>query len=237
MTHKFYAVSCGKEVGVYNSAEEASKQTKGFSGGRVRSFDSKEFAEAFVEVFKGIPFRGQDEDLSLVYDYLKDKNDKRVSDFIKEKSFSWKIYTDGSYYRETKLGGYSAVLIYNNNINTPIMVSGYEKNCKNITKMELKSIKVALKKLNTFKVIGNVELFTDYKLIVDLISKGILKKWVKNGFIKKNGDRVKNKKTLKVIYKLSKRYKVNYTWISGHSGVVFNESCDRLAKLECILSK
>lgn len=238
MAIKFYAVSCGKEIGVYTSMEEALKQTTGYPGGRVRSFPSKEFAEAFVEVFKGIPYRGKDEDLSLVQAYIENKDDKRVSDFIKTKTkeFSWKIYTDGSYFVDLSIGGYGAVLIYEDNYDTPIIISGYKKKC-NITKMELKSVKVALEKLDTFRVVGDVDLFTDYKLIADVMNKKILKKWVKRGFVKRNGDKVKNKKVWKVIYKLSKKYHVKYTWINGHSGVTFNEQCDRLAKMECALSK
>ena len=44
----FYAVGRGREVGIYHTSEEAERQTTGFSGARMRRFDTREAAQAFI---------------------------------------------------------------------------------------------------------------------------------------------------------------------------------------------
>lgn len=45
---KYYAVRCGKKVGVYNSWKECESQVKGFSGAVYKSFKDRAEAERFI---------------------------------------------------------------------------------------------------------------------------------------------------------------------------------------------
>ncbi len=69
-----------------------------------------------------------------------------------------------------------------------------------------------------------VLVISDSKYVVDAVTKGWLKGWVKKNFKDK-----KNVDLWKRYLEVSKNHKVSFQWVKGHAGHPQNERCDQLA--------
>lgn len=122
-------------------------------------------------------------------------------------------------------------------------------------KAELYAVYLALKQLENFSV--NLKIIVDSKYICDIfeddsgilssnentmfkvkhnrkrfLKKGWIWKWIQNNFVLNNGEKVKNKELIQVIFKLlQKRDKdVRFIFTNSHKNVDGNEIADKLAK-------
>ena len=134
------------------------------------------------------------------------------------------IYTDGSALGNPGHGGYCAFLVYKGKER---VVSGGEELTTN-NRMELKAVIEALRVL---KEPCEVELVSDSSYVVKAINIW-LKSWIEKGFKK-----VKNVDLWQEYLLVSKDHKINAHWIRGHTGHVFNEKCDKIAKEEALVYK
>lgn len=136
----------------------------------------------------------------------------------------WEVYSDGSYFPESKRGGYAAVLVLGGHKEVPLYVSGFRKHpAKESMEMEVFAVYKALKRLTKYKPKGLVMVYCDFRMVVDTINdKGVLAKAaadVSFPFWRK-------------IAKFAKRYPLQARWVPGHSGVTLNVVCDKMARLE-----
>ena len=136
-----------------------------------------------------------------------------------------KIYTDGACSGNPGPGGWAAILIYKDTIKE---ISGGERNTTNNI-MELTAIKEALKAL---KVECEVELYSDSAYCVNAFTQGWIYNWMKKGWKTSDGSDVKNKEIWQEIYNLTKKHKVEFIKVKGHSDNELNNRCDELARSE-----
>ncbi len=141
------------------------------------------------------------------------------------------IYTDGSCLGNPGPGGYGAVLVYGEYKgegadNYKEFSQGYKKTTNN--RMELLAVIVALGALTRS---CEVDLWTDSKYVQQAITKNWLKNWLKNGWKTAAKKPVKNQDLWQQLVPLIEKHNVKFNWVKGHSGHMFNERCDELARV------
>ena len=132
------------------------------------------------------------------------------------------IFTDGACSGNPGPGGWGAVIFDQDKKQNNI--SGNEKNTTN-NRMELMAPIMALKKI---KPKSEVIIFTDSTYLKNGITEWI-KKWEKNDWKNANKKPVKNKDLWIKLNDLSKKYKIDWKWIKGHSNNEYNDLADDLA--------
>ena len=135
------------------------------------------------------------------------------------------IYTDGACSGNPGPGGWAAVLIYGDNKKE---ISGGNKNTTNNI-MELTAI---LESLKALKFECEVELYSDSAYCVNAFNQGWIYNWIKKGWKTADGSDVKNKEIWQEIYELTKKHKVKFIKVKGHSDNELNNRCDELARGE-----
>ena len=133
------------------------------------------------------------------------------------------IYTDGACSGNPGPGGWAAVLISND---LKKEISGGDKNTTNNI-MELTAIIEGLKAL---KFECEVEIFSDSSYCVNAFNQGWIYNWMKKGWKTASGDEVKNQELWQELYDLTKKHKVTFNKVKGHSDVELNNRCDELAR-------
>lgn len=135
------------------------------------------------------------------------------------------IYTDGACSGNPGPGGWAAILISGENKKE---ISG---GCKETTNniMELTAILEGLKAL---KVKCEVDIYSDSAYSVNSFNQGWIYNWIKKGWRTADGSEVKNKEIWQEIYALTKKHKVTFIKVKGHSDVELNNRCDELARSE-----
>ena len=135
------------------------------------------------------------------------------------------IYTDGACSGNPGPGGWAAVLIYGKNKKE---ISGGSKQTTNNI-MELTAICEALK---TLKKECEVELYSDSAYCINAFNQKWIYGWIKKGWKTSDGGEVKNKEIWQEIYELTKRHKVTFYKVKGHSNDDLNNRCDELARIQ-----
>ncbi len=135
------------------------------------------------------------------------------------------IYTDGACSGNPGPGGWAAILISGDNRKE---ISGGEKDTTNNI-MELTAILEGLKAL---KVECEVEVYSDSAYSVNAFNQGWIYNWIKKGWKTADGSEVKNKEIWQEIYDLTKKHKVKFIKVKGHSDNELNNRCDELARGE-----
>lgn len=137
-----------------------------------------------------------------------------------EKKFL-EIYTDGACSGNPGPGGWGAVLLWDKHIKE---ISGFEENTTN-NRMELLAAIEALKQI---KKDVHIKLYTDSQYLKRGMTEW-LKLWLHNNW---NRGKVKNVDLWKQLAELDNNLKVQWCWVKGHSGNVYNEQADVLARNE-----
>ena len=140
------------------------------------------------------------------------------------------IYTDGSCLGNPGPGGYGAVLVYGEYAgsdapNYKEFSQGYKRTTNN--RMELLAVIVALDALTRP---CKVALWTDSKYVQQAITQRWLMNWQKNGWKTAAKKPVKNQDLWRRLVPLIAKHDVEFNWVKGHSGHMFNERCDELAR-------
>ena len=132
------------------------------------------------------------------------------------------IYTDGSCLGNPGKGGWAAIIFMEEK---KIKIKGGKKNTTN-NQMELMASIQALKKIPSGK---KIEIYTDSKYVKMGITEWI-KNWKKNNWKTSSKKKVKNIELWKELDNLSEKHQIKWSWVKGHSGNVFNEEVDQLAR-------
>jgi ribonuclease HI len=135
------------------------------------------------------------------------------------------VYTDGACSGNPGPGGWG-VIILQDSIEKELC--GGEPDTTN-NRMEMISAIRALEELNDPH---NVELYTDSQYLINGITKWI-NGWEKNNWTTSDKKVVKNKELWIKLRELSKRHKISWKWVAGHSGNKYNEQVDKLARSQC----
>ena len=135
------------------------------------------------------------------------------------------IYTDGACSGNPGPGGWAAVLIYGEHKKE--ISGGCRETTNNI--MELTAILEALKALKTE---CEVELYSDSAYSVNAFNQGWIYNWIKKGWKTADKKEVKNKEIWQEIYDLTKKHKVTFNKVKGHSDEELKNRHDELARAE-----
>jgi ribonuclease HI len=131
------------------------------------------------------------------------------------------IFTDGACWGNPGPGGWGAVLRYPAHEE---YLSGFEPHTTN-NRMELMAAIEAL------KVLPNpceISLTTDSQYVKNGITLWI-ENWKKRNWKTAGRQPVKNSDLWKLLYQEEQRHKVQWHWIRGHTGHIYNEKADQLA--------
>ena len=136
-----------------------------------------------------------------------------------------RVYTDGACLGNPGPGGWAAVVIDGGEEKE---FSGGEPLTTN-NRMELSA---AINALKNIPELSDVEIYTDSTYVKNGITSWI-KNWEKNGWKNSQKEPVKNKELWLELLELSKKHKIQWQWVKGHSGDEFNERADKLARSQC----
>lgn len=131
------------------------------------------------------------------------------------------IYTDGACKGNPGPGGWGALI---RSGTTEKELSGGESLTTN-NKMELMA---AIEALNALKRPCHVILSTDSNYVKDGITKWVFG-WQRNGWKTADKKPVKNVELWQALVEATKRHKIEWRWVKGHSGHEENDRADALA--------
>lgn len=202
---KFYAVKKGRKRGIYKTWDECRVHVEGFKGAIYKAFSSYDEAYSFISS-----------------EYIVNENDDE-KDLIKSTKTSIDVaeaYVDGSYSDQYKMYSYGVVVLHNNEV---IKFSGRGNESDNLPMRNvagellgaIEAIKWALK-----NGIEKIIIYYDY----EGIEKWALGLWKAN---KKGTQYYKE-----FFDSINKRLAVSFVKVKAHTGVLYNEEADRLAKIE-----
>ncbi len=132
------------------------------------------------------------------------------------------IYTDGACKGNPGSGGWAAILEY----------EGKEKELcggENPTTNNRMELIAAIEGLKALKTECNVNLYSDSQYLINAINKGWLENWKSKGWKKADKSKVLNDDLWKELDELLSKHTVNFIWVKGHDGHIYNERCDTLA--------
>lgn len=132
------------------------------------------------------------------------------------------IYTDGACSGNPGVGGYCAILIYNN---VEKIISGYEENTTN-NRMELLAV---IKGLGGLKESCVVNLYSDSQYVVDAFNKGWINNWMASNWKTSDKKDVKNVDLWQKLLELLEKHNVSFVKVKGHSDNEYNNRCDKIA--------
>lgn len=137
---------------------------------------------------------------------------------------NYTIYSDGSCLNNPGPGGWAAIII-NNVTQEREEISGGKKDTTN-NRMELLAAVMALRKTPEGSVI---ELFTDSAYLRKAFAQGWLENWKRNGWLTVAKKPVVNRDLWEELDRLTDKREVEFKWVKGHAGNLYNEWCDKLA--------
>ncbi len=132
------------------------------------------------------------------------------------------IYTDGACKGNPGAGGWSAILVF----------GGKEKELfggEAVTTNNRMELTAAIEGLKALKEPCKVKLYSDSQYLVNAINKGWLENWKKKGWRKADKSAVLNDDLWKTLDGLLSTHEVEFIWVRGHDGHIYNERCDELA--------
>jgi len=133
-----------------------------------------------------------------------------------------KIYTDGACRGNPGVGGWGAILKYENQIKE---IKGFSKETTNNI-MELTAVIESLKQLNRA---CDIIITTDSNYVKNGITEWI-HNWKKNGWKTANKQQVKNKELWTELDLLSNEFDIKWNWVKAHSTDKFNNEVDLIAR-------
>ena len=133
------------------------------------------------------------------------------------------IYTDGACSGNPGVGGWAAILMFNEHRKE---ISGFNKDTTN-NRMELFAI---IQGLAALKESCDVEVYSDSAYAVDAINKGWLRAWQNPDWKTADKKEVKNRDLWNDLSLKISRHNVTFIKVKGHSDNVFNNRCDELAR-------
>lgn len=137
------------------------------------------------------------------------------------------IYTDGACSGNPGPGGWGAILMYKDYKKE---ISGGNKETTNNI-MEITAVIEALKLIKE-NFGAEIEIYSDSAYVVNAFNNGWIDNWRKNNWRTASKEPVKNKELWEELYDFTKKFKIEFIKVKGHSDNEFNNRCDELARGE-----
>jgi ribonuclease HI len=138
----------------------------------------------------------------------------------------YKLYTDGSCKNE--IGGY-AYIILKDEREVEVFSDRVENTTNN--RMEMQAVIAGLKR---FANSAEINIYTDSAYVMNCFLQKWYLKWRRNQWKNSQGDDVKNKTLWQELIPLVESREVTWIHVKGHSGNVYNERVDYLARSHVI---
>ncbi|MDE7300976.1 MAG: ribonuclease HI [Clostridia bacterium] len=132
------------------------------------------------------------------------------------------LYTDGACSGNPGVGGWGAVLMYNE---YEKRISGAEAETTN-NRMELFAV---ISGLEALKEPCEVTIYSDSAYTVNGFNNGWVYEWEKSGWKKADNKQVLNLDLWQRLLDLTKVHKVEFVKVKGHADNEYNNICDKLA--------
>lgn len=132
------------------------------------------------------------------------------------------LYTDGACSCNPGVGGWGAVLIYNN---MEKRISGAEDNTTN-NRMELFAV---ISGLECLKEPCKVVVYSDSAYTVNSFLNGWVYEWERSGWKKADKKPVLNTDLWQRLLALTRVHRVDFVKVKGHADNEYNNICDKLA--------
>jgi len=100
-------------------------------------------------------------------------------------------------------------------------------------RMELTAVIEALKRLRNIKAAKELEITVNTDS--QYVKKGItewMPVWVKNNWLNSKKKPVKNKDLWLLLKETADKVRLKWNWVPGHSGIDYNERCDKVVRME-----
>ena len=134
------------------------------------------------------------------------------------------IYTDGACSGNPGIGGWGAILLYQEHRKE---IYGGDKYTTN-NKMELTAVIEALSVLK--KENCDIEIYTDSQYVKKGITEWLFN-WKKNNWKNSKKQEVLNRDLWEKLDILTSKHKIEWFWVKGHNNDELNERADELARL------
>ncbi len=131
------------------------------------------------------------------------------------------LYTDGACSGNPGMGGWGAILMYNEK--EKVLSGNAELTTNN--RMELTAV---IQGLNALKEACEVDVYSDSAYVVNAFLQDWVGNWVKNGFKTSKG-KVQNLDLWQELLSLCEKHKVHWHKVKGHADNEYNNRCDKLA--------
>lgn len=210
---KFYAVRVGRIPGVYETWEQAQEQIKGFSGAKYKSFLTEEEAISYIslkEVEESDNLSDKTFEINQIIELeIKNLQEEEVIAFV---------YGSYSNTSEKEKYSFGVVLITNKSENSlyKAFVDKTNMATRNIAG-EIEGVKQAILWAIDSKK-QKIKIFYNY----EGIEKWATKEWKTNVKLSQDYSKFFDEK--------SKLIKIEFEHVKAHSGIIYNEKADKLAK-------
>lgn len=222
----YYSVKSGRKPGIYKTWQECKDQVHGYSGAIYKKFDNKEEAENFIRGNSSAPRENQSnvdirlaeapEKASSEKSNLSDEVEKIIASLGEKEAI---CYVDGSFNSKENLVGYGLVLISRQGKETYSASSKDYTDHRNVSgevMASCMSLKLAMK-----MGIKKISIYYDYAGI----RHWALGEWKAN---------IPLTKEYRSFFKsIEGKIEVDFVKVKAHTGVLFNEEVDKLAKRAC----
>lgn len=211
---KYYAVKIGRCPGVYSTWEEAKEQVNGFSGAKYKSFETEKEASEYLSIIDIEKSENKSEDICSINEQIENEISNLKDDEVI-------AFVDGSYCPD--IDGkekYSFGVLLKTSDSENCLYKAFVNNdyiqSKNIAG-EVEGVKQAI----LWSIEANkkkIKIFYDY----EGIEKWATKQWKSNTRVSKD--------YVEFFEEYSKKIKIDFEHTKAHSGIMYNEKADELAK-------
>ncbi len=207
---KFYAVKNGRNPGIYTSWEKCRAEVDGYSGAEYKSFGKKSEAQAYLGIKK--PEKPKPPEPNTK------EGIQPPEPVLTECEAA--AYVDGSYSIETGEYAFGTVFFYGGRMYafSHKYPAGVLAKMRNVAG-EIAGASFAMRYAVQQKI-GSLEIFYDYAGI---------ECWATGAW---KANLAGTKEYVQLYRKLSEQLRVKFTKVKGHSGNIYNDFADRLAKNE-----
>lgn len=137
------------------------------------------------------------------------------------------IYTDGACANNPGPGGWGVVMIYKDHVREYIKeFSGFAPHTTN-QRMELTA---AVKGLHKLKTNTSVNLYSDSAYLINAFQKNWFQGWLERSWKNAKNQPVSNRDLWEQLLELSKKHRIEWIKVKGHSNNKWNNRCDQLAR-------
>lgn len=133
-----------------------------------------------------------------------------------------KIYADGACSPNPGVGGYGAMLVYQDK--SKDMSKGFKNTTNN--RMELLGI---IEPLESLKEVCEVHIVTDSQYVANAINQNWIKSWIKKGWKTAAKKPVKNQDLWNRFIHMINKHTITIEWVRGHVDHPENTHCDGMA--------